>query len=87
MCIEILLHCGSFYIIYQWHVGSIPHFQVIEFGEFSKQLKIDLSGVKIEMVFGEIKMKRILSKSDTVGKYIKSVHTAWFHITVILNLH
>ena len=43
-------------------------FQVIEFGEFSKQLKIDLSGVKVEMVFGEIKIKRILSKSDTVGK-------------------
>ncbi|KAL5259053.1 hypothetical protein ACHWQZ_G009506 [Mnemiopsis leidyi] len=53
--------------------------QVIEFGEFSKQLKIDLSGVKIEMVFGEIKIKRILSKSDTV-EHLKELMDEVFHV-------
>lgn len=42
---------------------------MIEFGEFTKQLKIDLSGVKLELVHDENSVKKILSKGDTVGEY------------------
>ena len=42
--------------------------KVIEVGEFSRQLKIDLSGLKLDLVFEDKTIKKILSKGDTIGR-------------------
>lgn len=42
--------------------------KVIEFGEFTRQLKVDLSGLKVKLMYEDKSVKKILSKGDTIGE-------------------
>ena len=45
------------------------YFQVFEFGDFTRQLKIDLSGVKINLEYQGREVRQLLGKGDTIGAY------------------